>query len=182
MNATQTEHGGRLLVVQGSPDRATRQIAGTIAEELRASGLQVDLTVPPRVGGLAGYRGVVIGSRLLLGRWHPAVARFLRLHAPVLRVRPLWLFQVDPHLHRAAAGALTGLLDDAVPRVLTDVLDQPTAVTFHPDGNRADASDTTAQRGSPARHWARTIADSMQDHETPAPTGAAPASEPQAVL
>ena len=179
--ATETEHAGRVLVVQGSPDRATREIAETIADELRASGLHVDLTVPPRVGGLAGYRAVVVGSRLLLGHWHPVVGRFLRRHAPVLRVRPLWLFQVDPHLHRAAAAALTGLPDDAVPRLLTEVLDQPAVATFHPDESRANACDIATEHRSPARHWARTIAASVQDREAPAPSGAAPRSEPQAV-
>jgi hypothetical protein len=180
MNATtETGHVGRVLVVRGSPDRATAEIAETITDELRATCLQVDLTVP-RAGGLAGYHGVVIGSRLLLGHWNPTVGRFLRRHAPVLRVRPLWLFQVDPHhLHRAAAGALTGLVDDALPRLLTEVLDQPAVVTFHPDGTRAGASDTRARRGSPVRLWARTIAATLRDHATPALADPGPASESQ---
>lgn len=167
--STTTEQTGRVLVVRGSPDRATADVAEAIADELRDAGPGVDLTGPDGVDGLAGYRAVVIGSRLRLGHWHPAVGRLLRRHASVLRVRPLWLFQVDPRLHRAAAGALTGLVGDAVPRSLAGVLDDPIAVTFHPDGT-----------GSP-RRWARTIALSLADRDATAPPEAArPETSPAA--
>jgi hypothetical protein len=168
--STRTEHTGRVLVVRGSPDRATADVAEAVADELRGAGLGVDLAAPAGVRGLAGYRAVVVGSRLRLGHWHPAVGRWLRRHAPVLCVRPLWLFQVDPRLHRAAAGALTGLVGDAVPRSLADVLDDPATVTFHPDG-----------AGSPPRNWARTIALSLAGRDaTVPPEPARPETSPEA--
>lgn len=107
----------RVLVLQGSPDHATAGIAGTVADELAAAGLQVDLTVPSRVDGLAGYGAVVLGSRVRFGHRHPSAVRFLRRHAAVLRVRPLRLFAVG---HEPA-----------------DLLDEPTPVTF-PDADPSE--------------------------------------------
>ncbi|TCK22346.1 flavodoxin domain-containing protein [Pseudonocardia endophytica] len=111
---TTLDRPGRVLVLRGSPDHATAGIAEAVAAELVAAGLRVDVTVPSRVGGLAGYGAVVLGSRVRFGRWHPSVLRFLRRHAAVLSVRPLRLFAVG----HAYAGPLDG----------------PAPVTF-PDGD-----------------------------------------------
>lgn len=167
-DSTRADHPGRVLVLCGSPDRATGDIAAAIADELRTTGTGVDLLAPAQVGGLAGYRAVVIGSRVRFGHWHPAVVRFLRRHAAVLRVRPLWPFQVAPHLHRAAAGALTGLADEQLPRSVIEVPDQPAPLTFHPDGSVAAAHRTSIRpdgAGSEPRQWARTIAAAVREHD-----------------
>lgn len=150
MTTTGNEPSRRMLVLRGSPDRDVAALAEAVAAELRTDGVLVDVATPAEVGGLAGYDGVVIGSTLRWWRWHPAAIRFLRRHAAVLRVRPLWLFQVDRHPHRAAAGALTGLDADRFPLLLRALLDDPTPVTI----------DARAEGRSAARRWARTIAAS----------------------
>lgn len=127
---------GRVLVLRGSPDRATARIAGAIADELAAAGLQVDLTAPSRVGGLAGYRAVVLGSRVRFGHWHPSAVRFLLRHSSVLNVRPLRLFAV-------------GTGPDGP-------LDLPSPTTFA-------ASDPDARQ---PRRWAREIAAELAAEHT----------------
>lgn len=125
---TTIDRSGRILVLRGSPDHATAAISEAIADELATAGLHVDLAAPWRVGGLAGYRAVVLGSRVRLGHWHPAAVRFLHQHSSVLRVRPLRLF--------------------AVGHEPTELADLPTPVTFEPSDRGA--------RGP--RRWAREIA------------------------
>ena len=154
MTVTGNDPIRRVLVLRGSPDREVARLAGAVADELRANGLRADVATPAEVDGLGGYDGVVMGSTLRWRHWHPAAVRFLRRHAAVLRVRPLWLFQV------------IGTTTSQPPAPSPDwtptgprqrFLDGPAPVSFDPH---------TAGPSS-VRRWARTVAEPLVHHPTP---------------
>jgi menaquinone-dependent protoporphyrinogen oxidase len=45
---------------------------------------------------LEGYRAVVLGAALYIGRWHKDVQRFLSLHQQALTQRPVAIFTLGP--------------------------------------------------------------------------------------
>jgi menaquinone-dependent protoporphyrinogen oxidase len=85
-----------VLVVHAGRMGSTRQIAETIADELRAGGLSADVCAAADALDPSGYRAVVLGSALYLRRWRPDAVRFLRRNLTTLRDRSVWLFQGGP--------------------------------------------------------------------------------------
>lgn len=88
--------GPRVLVAYGSTNGSTAEIAGWVAETLRADGLRVDLADADEVEDVGAYAGVVVGGAVYVTRWHPAAQRLTRRHADALRARPVWLFSSGP--------------------------------------------------------------------------------------
>jgi menaquinone-dependent protoporphyrinogen oxidase len=86
----------KVLVSVATKHGSTREIAETIADELRASGLEVDLQSAEAVRDIAGYGAVVLGSAVYTGGWLAAAKRFVRAHGPALRTVPVWLFSSGP--------------------------------------------------------------------------------------
>lgn len=85
-----------MLVAYATKNGATEGIATTIADELRIHGLRVDVAPAADVGDVGGYRLVVLGSAVYLGRWRPDAVAFLRRHIDQLRGRQVRLFQSGP--------------------------------------------------------------------------------------
>ena len=75
---------------------ATRDIAEVIADELKTSGLEVDLCETDDVPGIAGYQAVVLGSAVYTGDWLAGARHFVRAHQKALRTIPVWLFSSGP--------------------------------------------------------------------------------------
>ncbi|MFG1912566.1 flavodoxin domain-containing protein [Kribbella sp. NPDC048928] len=86
----------KVLVAYASRSNATAEIAETIGAELRAHNHDVDVLDVSRVGDIAAYDVVILGSALYVRRWQRAAVRFLRHNVGPLRDRQVWLFHSGP--------------------------------------------------------------------------------------
>jgi menaquinone-dependent protoporphyrinogen oxidase len=86
----------RVLVAYASMLGATRGIAERIADTLNAHGIEADLAPADEVDEPVRYDAFVIGSAVHGGHWLKPAAEFVRLHAALLRERPVWLFSSGP--------------------------------------------------------------------------------------
>ncbi|MEK8173727.1 flavodoxin domain-containing protein [Streptomyces sp. M19] len=85
-----------MLIAYGSKNGSTADIAGWIADVLRADGLTADARPVASVGDIGPYDAVVVGAALYFGRWRRDAHRFCRRHRKALRGRPVWLFSSGP--------------------------------------------------------------------------------------
>jgi menaquinone-dependent protoporphyrinogen oxidase len=86
----------KVLVAYGTKYGATGEIAERIGAVLQEAGLRVDVRRADRVGDLALYEAVVLGSAVYIGRWRKEAARFLEANEAALAQRPVWLFSSGP--------------------------------------------------------------------------------------
>jgi menaquinone-dependent protoporphyrinogen oxidase len=86
----------RVLVAYTTRHGATAGIAEKIGEVLRGQGLQADVTPVDRVGDLASYDAVVLGSAVYAGQWRKEAATFLEANEDELSGWPVWLFSSGP--------------------------------------------------------------------------------------
>ncbi|MFE2264516.1 flavodoxin domain-containing protein [Streptomyces griseosporeus] len=89
MNAT-------VLVVHGSTNGSTAEIADAVAAVLSKEGLTVETRPAGTVEDVSPYDAVVIGGALYAGRWHKDARRFARRNRRALAERPVWLFSSGP--------------------------------------------------------------------------------------
>ncbi|MFH8933846.1 flavodoxin domain-containing protein [Streptomyces griseosporeus] len=89
MNAT-------VLVVHGSTNGSTAEIADAVAAVLSKEGLTVETRPAGTVKDVSPYDAVVIGGALYAGRWHKDARRFARRNRRALAGRPVWLFSSGP--------------------------------------------------------------------------------------
>ena len=119
----------KTLVAYGTKYGATAEIAEKIGDVLRHSGLTVDVMPVSRVGDLAPYGSVVLGSALYIGKWRKDAAQFLRDNAGALAQKPVWIFSSGPTEDGDPVELLKG---ERVPKTLQEVVDsiqpQDTAV------------------------------------------------------
>jgi len=85
-----------VLVTFASRHGSTREIAVTIAEELRAAHIAAELEEAHDVGSVAGYDAVVLGSGIYAGNWLPDAKAFVENNRAELLKRPLWVFSSGP--------------------------------------------------------------------------------------
>ena len=88
--------GTQVLVAYATKYGATAEIAEKIGQVLRQAGLRADVLPAKRVGDLAPYRGVVLGSAVYIGQWRKEAATFLGANEQALSERPVWLFSSGP--------------------------------------------------------------------------------------
>jgi menaquinone-dependent protoporphyrinogen oxidase len=86
----------RVLVAYATKYGATAEIAERIGQVLRQAGLHADVLPADRVGDLAPYQAVVLGSAVYIGRWRKQAATFLKANEKALAERPVWLFSSGP--------------------------------------------------------------------------------------
>jgi menaquinone-dependent protoporphyrinogen oxidase len=86
----------RILVAVASKHGSTREIAETIAQELQANGLSVDLQNAESVIKVSNYDAVVFGSAIYAGNWLPEAKRFAETFRTQLAKVPFWLFSSGP--------------------------------------------------------------------------------------
>jgi len=170
----------KVLVAVATKHGSTREIADAIVEELRASGLEVDLRAAGSVIEIASYEAVVFGSAVYTGGWLADATRFAHAHSWALRRMPVWLFSSGPiglegtkllgdrpevpellkltqaREHRVFRGKLDKQNLDAVDRYVTRVVQAP----------EGDFRDWEA-----VRDWARSIAASLKRLEVHAVRG-----------
>ena len=85
-----------VLVAYATKHGTTEEVAETVAEELRGLGLEVELAELRKVRDLDGYRAVVIGAPLYMGRWHADARKFLKRHRKALEELPVAVFALGP--------------------------------------------------------------------------------------
>jgi menaquinone-dependent protoporphyrinogen oxidase len=88
--------GAQVLVAYATKHAATAEIAQKIGAVLRQAGLSADVLSADRVGGLASYQAVVLGSAVYIGQWRKPAAAFLKANEKALADRPVWLFSSGP--------------------------------------------------------------------------------------
>jgi menaquinone-dependent protoporphyrinogen oxidase len=86
----------KVLVAYASKRGSTAEIARSVAETLRAAGLDVDCAETGDVAGVEGYDAVVLGSAVYMKRWRGDAKRFLRRNRKALAQRPFWIFSSGP--------------------------------------------------------------------------------------
>jgi len=84
----------RVLIVYASKCGSTGEVAKVIADELTARGKTVDVRLAKNASTVEGYRAVIVGSAIRIGRWLPEAVRFVELQQQVLRQLPTAFFAV----------------------------------------------------------------------------------------
>ena len=59
----------KMLIAVSSKHGSTREIAESIAETIRESGIEVEVADAQDVESVAPYDAVVVGSAIFMGRW-----------------------------------------------------------------------------------------------------------------
>jgi menaquinone-dependent protoporphyrinogen oxidase len=85
-----------ILVAYATRYGSTREVAETIATNLREYGLEADIQPARRVYSLDGYDAVVLGAPLFMFRWHRDARHFLARHRVALGTRPVAIFALGP--------------------------------------------------------------------------------------
>jgi menaquinone-dependent protoporphyrinogen oxidase len=85
-----------MLIAVSSKHGSTREIAESIAETIRESGIEVVVADAQDVESVAPYDAVVIGSAIFMGRWMGPARELVNRSVDVLRTRPVWLFSSGP--------------------------------------------------------------------------------------
>jgi menaquinone-dependent protoporphyrinogen oxidase len=86
----------KALVAFATKYGSTAEIAASIADTLRASGIDVDLRAARQVKDVEGYDVVVLGSGVYVNRWHGEALDFAKRFANGLRQRSTWFFSSGP--------------------------------------------------------------------------------------
>ncbi|MBN1888496.1 MAG: flavodoxin domain-containing protein [Thermoflexales bacterium] len=87
---------GSILVAYATRYGSTQEVAEQIAATLREHGLTVDVKSARQVHDLEGYRAVVLGAPLYIGRWLKDAQNFLKRHQQALIERPVAMFTLGP--------------------------------------------------------------------------------------
>jgi len=81
----------RVLLVYATRHGSTQDVADAVAEELRATGHEVDQRPAAEAPGPAGYDAVVVGGPMIMG-WHRQAIRYVKTHRGELERLPTALF------------------------------------------------------------------------------------------
>jgi menaquinone-dependent protoporphyrinogen oxidase len=81
----------RILLVCATRHGSTREVADAIAEELRASGNEVDQHSAAEAPSPGGYDAVVVGGPMIMG-WHRQAMTYIKKHRGELERLPMALF------------------------------------------------------------------------------------------
>lgn len=85
-----------VLVTYATRYGATQEVAEVVAATLREHGLAVDLQPMRKVRSLEGYRAVVLGAPLYIGRWQKDARDFLSQRREDLAQRQVIVFTLGP--------------------------------------------------------------------------------------
>jgi menaquinone-dependent protoporphyrinogen oxidase len=86
----------KVLVAYGTKYGATAEIAEKIGQVLGQAGLSTDVLPADKVGDLAAYQAVVLGSAVYVGAWRKEAVRFLKDNEAALTGKPVWIFSSGP--------------------------------------------------------------------------------------
>jgi menaquinone-dependent protoporphyrinogen oxidase len=86
----------KLLIAVSSKHGSTREIAESIAETVRETGIDVEVVDARDVESVAPYDAAIIGSAVYMGRWMEPARALANRSADALRTRPVWMFSSGP--------------------------------------------------------------------------------------
>ena len=85
-----------VLVTFATRYGSTREVAQSIADTLKESGIEVDFQPIREVRSVEKYQAVVLGAPLYMFRWHKDARRFLSKHRKDIVQRPIAIFALGP--------------------------------------------------------------------------------------
>jgi menaquinone-dependent protoporphyrinogen oxidase len=85
-----------ILLTYATRFGSTQEAAETIADALRAAGVEVDLQPIQEVETLDNYAAVVLGAAIYNARWHPEALKFLAQYQEALQRLPVAIFALGP--------------------------------------------------------------------------------------
>lgn len=85
-----------ILVAYATRYGSTEGVAQVVAETLRQRGLEVDIQPMRKVRSLEGYRVILLGAPIYMGRWHKDAHHFLSEHRKALAERLVTIFALGP--------------------------------------------------------------------------------------
>ena len=85
-----------VLVTFATRYGSTREVAQSIADTLKESGIEVDFQPIREVRSVEKYQAVVLGAPLYMFRWHKDARRFLSKHRKEIVQRPIAIFALGP--------------------------------------------------------------------------------------
>ena len=91
-----TTGAGKALVAFASKHGSTAEIAQAIGDTLNELGLSADVRPAREVQTLDGYKAVIVGSCVEIGRWQGDALAFVKRFERELQARPTWLFSSGP--------------------------------------------------------------------------------------
>lgn len=83
-----------ILVAYATRYGSTAEVAEAIGDELRKTGVEVDVQPIDDILDLSRYRAVIIGSPIYMGKWLPEAQVFVERHQQYLRGIPVAYFAV----------------------------------------------------------------------------------------
>ncbi len=86
----------QVLVAYATRYGSTREVAETTADSPRERGLAVDVRAARDVGNLEGYRAIVLGAPLYIGKLLKEAHSFLSEHRAALTRLPVTVFALGP--------------------------------------------------------------------------------------
>jgi menaquinone-dependent protoporphyrinogen oxidase len=101
----------RVLVTWGSRRGGAAAIARTVAEALRAQGLEVDLLPPSNACRATGFDAVIVGGAVHAGRWPRDACSFVSRRETDLRTVPVWFFTSGASEERPPAPQVQTLME-----------------------------------------------------------------------
>ena len=111
----------KILLAYGTVAGSTAEVAQAIAEEMTASGAQVDLQAAEDVKDISGYNAVVVGTAVRMFHILGKTRRFLRKHRKALSQVPVAYFLVCLTMGEETPENIQKAKDYAKPMVETKV-------------------------------------------------------------
>ena len=109
----------KILLAYGTVAGSTAEVAQAIAEEMTASGAQVDLHAVGEVKDISGYDAVVVGTAVRMFHILGKTKRFLRKHRTALSQVPVAYFLVCLTMGEETPENIQKAKDYAKPMVAT---------------------------------------------------------------
>jgi menaquinone-dependent protoporphyrinogen oxidase len=94
-----------VLVTYASKAGSTAEVAEAIARTLSGKGLAVEVKQIEHVKNLDGYKTVVVGTCIRMGRWLPEAVKFVEKNQGVLKTLPTAFFQVSAGMREMTQAA-----------------------------------------------------------------------------
>lgn len=109
----------KILITYATLSGTTVEVAQAISEEIKKTGLQVEVLPLEKVTSLDGYDGVVLGGPMVMG-WHRSALSFLNKHRRQLSRIPFAIFVMAMSLTRSAEKSIGGVplcIDENLPKL-----------------------------------------------------------------
>jgi menaquinone-dependent protoporphyrinogen oxidase len=85
-----------ILVTFATRSGSTREVAQSIADTLKESGIEADFQPIRQLRSIERYQAVVLGAPLYMFRWHKDARHFLSKNRKELIKRPIAIFALGP--------------------------------------------------------------------------------------